>query len=131
MRTYEDLTFYRDMYALTLELYPVLRAYPVEERFELARQMRRAAVSVLSNIAEGSGRATPGENANSISNACGSAAELDCQISLSADLEIMPRVLAESFRARLDSIRRRARRFHDYLIRESRPPRRPPKRPRA
>ncbi len=86
MRSYEDLTFYQEMYALTLDLYPVLRAFPVEERFALAQQMRKSAVSVLSNIAEGSGRATPGEYANSISNACGSGAELDCQLKLSGDL---------------------------------------------
>jgi four helix bundle protein len=115
MRTHEDLSFYRDMYALTLELYPVLRAFPVEEKYGLSAQMKRAAVSFLSNVAEGSGRATRGERANSISNACGSAAELDCQLHLSRDLGFMPPALADAFLQRLASIRRRTYLFYRWL----------------
>ena len=117
MRSYEDLTFYQEMYALTLDLYPALLGFPQEERFELAKQMRKAAVSVLSNIAEGSGRATPGEYANSVSNACGSAAELDCQLKLSRDPGMMPAETANGFLTRLDRVRRQARGFHDWLKR--------------
>ena len=58
MRTYEDLTFYQDMYALSRELYRALPMLPTDERYGLAHQMRTSAVSVLSNIAEGSGRGT-------------------------------------------------------------------------
>ena len=117
MRSYEDLSFYRDMYALTLDLYPVLARFPAEERYGLAQQMRRAAVSFLSNIAEGSGRATHGEYANSVSNASGSGAELDCQIKLSRDLGFLPADLAASFLERLTSIRRRTHLFHAWLKR--------------
>ena len=116
MRSYEDLSFYRDMYALTLDLYPVLRSFPPEEKYGLAKQMRSAAVSVLSNIAEGSARATRGENANSVSNASGSAAELECQIKLSRDLKLL-RPEAESFLTRLSSIRRRTYLFYAWLKR--------------
>ena len=117
MRSYEDLTFYQEMYALTLDLYPALRRFPAEERYGLASQMRRSAVSFLSNIAEGSGRATEGEYANSVSNASGSAAELDCQLKLSSDLGMMPVELANAFRFRLDSVRRQTRGFHGWLKR--------------
>ena len=115
MRTYEDLTFYRDMYALARELYAVLPAFPKEERYGLAIQIRTSCVSCLSNIAEGSGRATDGEYANSVSNASGSAAELDCQLKLSRDLGFLPAKEVGSWLLRLDSIRRRTRRFHETL----------------
>ncbi len=117
MRDYRELDFYRDMYALALELYPVLKTLPPEERYGLAAQMRSSAVSVLSNIAEGSGRATLGENANSISNASGSAAELSCQLDLSRDLHFIPHDLANSFQTRLTSIRRRLHGYYKYLKR--------------
>ncbi len=123
MRSYEDLTFYQDMYALTLELYPALRAFPPEERYGLAIQIRSSAVSYLSNIAEGSGRGTDGEYANSVSNASGSAAELDCQLKLSRDLHFLPPEKVKDWLTRLDSIGRRTRRFYETL-KNSPPPRR-------
>ena len=115
MRTYEDLTFYQDMYALSLELYRAMPAFPADERFGLAHQIRTSAVSVLSNIAESSGRATDGERANSVSNASGSAAELDCQLKLSRDLKFLPAEDVARWLKQLDSIRRRMRRFYETL----------------
>ena len=125
MRSYEDLTFYQDMYALCLELYSALPGLPTDERFALAHQIRTSAISVLSNIAEGSGRGTDGEYANSASNACGSAAELDCQLKLTRDLKYLPAAQVIGWLERLDSIRRRLRRFYETLKASSQQPRRP------
>ena len=107
--------FYQDMYALTLELYRALPSFPSDERYGLAHQIRTSATSFLSNIAEGSGRATDGEYANSVSNVSGSAAELDCQLKLSRDLKFLPRDQVDGWLTKLDSIRRRTRRFHETL----------------
>ena len=121
MRTYEDLSFYRDMFELTLELYPLLARYPKFERYGLAAQMRSSAISYVSNIAEGSGRGTFGEYANSVSNASGSAAELQCQVELSKRLGYMPPEIADQFLARLQRIRRQTYGFYRWLKRQDSP----------
>ena len=89
MHKYEDLEVWRVAYQLALAVYSDTRAFPAEERYGLSAQMRRAAVSVISNLAEGAGRATPGEFRNLVSAANGSALELECQLRLSADLGYM------------------------------------------
>ena len=91
MHKYEDLEVWQVAYQLTLAVYADTRAFPAEERYGLSAQMRRAAVSVISNIAEGAGRATPGEFRNQVSGATGSVLELECQLRLSADLGYMAR----------------------------------------
>ena len=100
MHRYEDLEVWRVAYELTLEMYRDTRAFPPEERYGLTAQLRRAAMSVASNIAEGAGRRTNGEFCNQLSVASGSVSELDCQLRLSADLGLMERGLAAERRAR-------------------------------
>ena len=63
-----------------------LRRFPFEEKFGLVSQLRRAAVSVPSNIAEGQARNTTGEYVQFLSHAEGSTAELDTQLRLSIEL---------------------------------------------
>ena len=67
-------------------LYEVTRLFPHEEMFGLVSQMRRAAVSIPSNIAEGYGRIYDKERVNFLSIALGSASELETQLMISADL---------------------------------------------
>src|SRR4051812_8436714 len=66
--------------------YVVTRAYPPEERFGLVAQMRRAAVSIGSNIAEGCGRSTDRAFANFVENALGSVLELSYQAHIASRL---------------------------------------------
>lgn len=63
--------------------------FPSEEKFGLVSQMRRAAVSIPSNIAEGQARNTKGEYVQFISHAEGSAAELDTQLRLVVNLGLL------------------------------------------
>jgi four helix bundle protein len=65
---------------LVVEVYRVTDAFPPIERFALTAQLRRAAVSIPSNIAEGHARFTPGEYKNSLSVARGSVAEVEAQL---------------------------------------------------
>ena len=71
---------------LAKRMYQVTAFFPPDERFGLISQMRRASVSVPSNIAEGQARHTTGEFVQFISHAEGSVAELDTQLTLAIEL---------------------------------------------
>src|SRR5262249_48648451 len=71
-------------------VYQVTSTFPSDERFGLVSQMRRAAVSVASNIAEGQARHTTGEFIHGISHAEGCLAELDTQLTIAVELEFCP-----------------------------------------
>lgn len=90
IRDYKDLLVWQKGIALAKEVYTVTRAFPPEEKFGLISQMRRAAVSVPSNIAEGQARNTRGEFIQFLSNAEGSLAELDTQTRISLELGFRP-----------------------------------------
>ena len=86
MRNHKDLIVWQKSMALVRRLYEVTRAFPQEELFGLTSQMRRAAVSIPSNIAEGYGRIYDKERINFLSIALGSASELETQLMISVDL---------------------------------------------
>src|SRR4051812_34516120 len=86
-RSYKDLIVWQKSIALAKIIYRITQRFPNEEKFGLIAQMRRAAVSVPANIAEGPARHTTGEFIQFISHAEGSLAELDTQLILSLELE--------------------------------------------
>ena len=71
---------------LVEDIYKITRNFPSEEKFGIISQMRRASVSVPSNIAEGAADRTKSQFANFLSNALGSLAELDTQLEISLRL---------------------------------------------
>ena len=83
---YKDLLVWRKGIDLVKEIYQLTKPFPPEERFGLVSQMRRAAVSIPSNIAEGQARRTTGEFIQFVSQAEGSLAELDTQLVLAEEL---------------------------------------------
>src|SRR6266699_1832828 len=103
---YKDLLVWQKGMALTKEVYKVTKTFPKDERFGLIAQMRRPAVSVPSNLAEGQARHTTGEFIQSISHAEGSLAELDTQLILSIQLKFCSESAAEPAFTLLDEIRR-------------------------
>jgi four helix bundle protein len=99
---------------LAKETYRLTRAFPDAERFGLVSQMRRAAVSIPSNIAEGQARHTTKEFVQFLSHAEGSLAELDTQVRLSTELGFCERTqaafigqLTDELRRMLNALRRR------------------------
>jgi len=74
---------------LVEDIYKVSNSMPTEEKYGLISQMRRAAVSVPSNIAEGAGRRTISEFINFLSISIGSLSELDTQVELSYRLKYL------------------------------------------
>jgi four helix bundle protein len=83
---YEDLIVWQKGMALVKNVYLITRTFPSEEKFGLVSQMRRAAVSIPSNIAEGQARHSTGEYIQFLSHAEGSVAELNTQLILCGEL---------------------------------------------
>ena len=86
IKSYRDLHIWQKGMALTKQVYAVTRAFPGDERFGLTAPMRRAAVSVPSNIAEGQARRGRKEFVQFLSHGEGSLAELDTQLTLAVEL---------------------------------------------
>jgi four helix bundle protein len=86
-RIIEHLLAWQRAMELAESVYATTKHFPPDERFTLTSQMRRAAVSIASNIAEGQGRFSPGEFRQFLSNAMGSARELETQILLARRLQ--------------------------------------------
>ena len=84
--TFRDLKCWQRAFDLSLAIYNVTRSFPKEETFGLTSQLRRAAVSVVSNIAEGKGRNSDKDLLRFLANARGSLFELETQIALSGKL---------------------------------------------
>jgi four helix bundle protein len=83
---YQDLLVWQKGIALVKQIYEITRNFPGDEKFGLISQMRRAAVSIPSNIAEGQARHTRGEFIQFISHAEGSNAELNTQLIIAIQL---------------------------------------------
>ena len=88
MKDFGDLKVWHEAHKLTLAVYRASAAFPREERYGLTAQMRRSAVSVPSNIAEGCGR-RGADFGRFMQIAMGSACELEYQLLLARDLELM------------------------------------------
>ena len=86
MGTFKDLKAWQRSMDLAEAIYEVTASFPKEERFTLVDQMRRSAISVISNIAEGYGRGTDKDLTHFLYMARGSANELSAQIELSKRL---------------------------------------------
>ncbi|PYL60477.1 MAG: four helix bundle protein [Verrucomicrobia bacterium] len=105
-RSYKDLVVWQKGIALAKLVYGLTRSFPSEEKFGIVAQMRRAAVSVPSNIAEGQARRTTGEFIQFLSHAEGSVAELDTQLILSIELKFCSSATADAAFVLIDEIRR-------------------------
>lgn len=95
IKSYRDLDVWRRAIELVAAIYRLTQDFPAEEKFGLVSQMRRAAVSIPSNIAEGYARRERREYARFVSIAFGSGAELETQVYIAKQLRFAPEVSFE------------------------------------
>ena len=88
MRNYNDLEIYKLSMQLAIDVYRVTKTFPQDERYGMTAQMRRAAVSVMSNIVEGCSRQSQNDFARFVEIALGSAMEVRSQLELSKHVEL-------------------------------------------
>ena len=89
LKNFKELKVWEKSYQLSLSIYKITTEFPNDEKFGLTSQVRRAAVSIPSNIAEGYGRRTRADYIKFLHIAYGSCCELETQILLSGDLGFM------------------------------------------
>ena len=105
-QNYKDLLVWQKGIALSKIVYRLTQSFPTIEKFGLVAQMRRAAVSIPSNLAEGQARHTTGEFIQFISHAEGSVAELDTQLIISTELRFCDKTNATPAFDLIDELRR-------------------------
>ena len=88
-RSYRELLVWQKAKALSVAIYRATEQFPRTETYGLTSQIRRAAVSVASNIAEGQGRLTLGEFLHFLGQARGSLLELGTQLAIAVDLNYL------------------------------------------
>ena len=103
---YKELIVWQKSILLVKHIYSTTLSFPKNELFGLVSQMRRAAVSIPSNIAEGHARDTPGEYAQFIAIAQGSLAELDTQMIIANDIGYLTEQQYETFLPLHDEVSR-------------------------
>jgi four helix bundle protein len=86
MRPHQNLQAWSQSVELVTTIYRTTERFPKEERYGLTSQIRRAAVSIPANIAEGAGRRSPKEFAYFLSNSQGSASELETELIIANNL---------------------------------------------
>ena len=106
MRNYRDLVVLQKAHRVTLHLYKITKRFPKDEAYGLTSQIRRAAVSVGANLAEGCGRQSDGEFGRYLAIAMGSASELSYHLLLARDLGILPEVDYTFLDKDVDEVRR-------------------------
>jgi four helix bundle protein len=85
--SYKTLNVYQDAKKFVVDVYKLLKSFPSEERYALCDQIRRAAISVTSNITEGTSRFSKKEKAHFLEIAYASLMEVDSQLDISVELE--------------------------------------------
>ena len=104
LKSFRELRVWKKSYDLCLEVFRTTKQFPREERYVLSSQMRKSALSIPSNIAEGYGRKTRADYIRILYIAYGSACELETQISLSGDLNYVQDGLLEKLKEEMSEV---------------------------
>ena len=117
-KSYRDLEVWQKGMSLAKDVYQVTSRFPADEKFGLVNQIRRAVVSIPSNIAEGHARSGTAEFKHFISIALGSLAEMETQIILSSELGYLNKKEMTGLLEQLDIIGKMLRGLYKALGRK-------------
>ena len=115
MRDFKELKVWHKAHQFVLAVYRTTQAFPPDERFGLTTQLRKAATSVPSNIAEGCGHHSEREFARFLSIAAGSASEAEYQLLLACDLDYIGKDIHHSLDAQVNEVKRMLNSFIQKL----------------
>ncbi len=101
---FRELEVWKQSMDLAEEIYRITRTFPKEEMFGLTSQMRRSALSIPSNIAEGNGRKLPNDYVRFLRISLGSLLELITQLELARRMEFIPTEMHSSLLAKCNAI---------------------------
>ena len=104
MHNYKKLNVWISSISLVKNIYNLTRKFPKEEMFVLTQQLRRAAISIPSNIAEGAGRNSNAQFKNFLQISIGSCFEVETQLIISKELENISEEELDTISKELDSI---------------------------
>lgn len=106
MRDFRELKVWQKAHQLVLRVYPATSTFPSSEAFGITAQMRKAAVSIPANIAEGCGRKGDAELARFMQIAMGSASEVEYYVVLTRDLGFLTEPTASEVEAHVVEVKR-------------------------
>jgi len=115
---YKNMDIWKISYNLVLDIYKIDKNFPEEEKKTIASQLKRAAISIPLNIAEGSSRMTNKEFLYFINYAFGSAKEVEVLLNLSRDLKFIDARKFNELHAKLDHLMAKLFSFMNYLGRK-------------
>lgn len=118
MKSHKDLDVWKNSISLVKEIYIVSKLFPKDELYGLTNQIRRSAVSVASNIAEGAARNYEKEFIRFLFIAKGSLSELETQIIIAKELEYIKEICYNEINEKIIVIRKQRIGLTKYLIRK-------------
>jgi len=104
MHRHKELKIWKESMDLVIEIYEMTNSFPSDERFGLISQMRRSALSIPSNIAEGAGRNSSKDFARFLAIAKGSCSELETQLEVSYRLSLIEEDIFQMLSKKLEYI---------------------------
>jgi four helix bundle protein len=115
MHRFKDLEMWKQSRIFCSDIYAITSTFPDEEKFGLTNQLRRASVSIPSNIAEGASRSSNKDFSRFLELAIGSAYEVETQLLISGDLGFIERENLAVLCSKLESIIKMISRFRSTL----------------
>lgn len=115
MHNFKELKVWQKGRRFVKDIYILTKKFPKEELFVLTSQMRRATISISSNIAEGSGRGTDKDFARFIDMATGSSYELESQLYVACDLDYFSEEELDSYLDKIQEIQKMLFHFKKHL----------------
>jgi four helix bundle protein len=106
MNNYKDLKIWQKSVDLAVRIYEITQSFPKEEMYGLTMQMRRSAVSISSNIAEGAGRNSKKEFNNFLGISNGSACELETQLIISHRAKLIDQSIFTSIQLQIEEVQK-------------------------